>query len=203
MPGLALVFGAIAHAGYMNGPFIPPGWWTIIFLVLGWFMFCIGAILWIRGILTFGADNIAMLYVYHPAEGKIIESSIYNILRHPVYAGALRVGIGLALLNGNANAIVLPSFPWSQVGFDSWKKEVIERFSPILSRLSQTHPSLLARLGDLGKFFLVSLHRKLIIVKIFIMGAYGYTCKLLVKHLHAQGDTQVWLMARRKKKSCR
>ena len=96
MPGLALIMAAIAHAGYMNGPFVPQGWWTIVFLVLGWFMLCIGAILWIRSVFAFGADNLALLYVYYPEEGKIINSSIYGILRHPVYAGVLRVGIGLA-----------------------------------------------------------------------------------------------------------
>ena len=51
MPGLALIFAATVHAGYMNGPFIPQGWWTIIFRALGWFMLCIGSILWIRSIL--------------------------------------------------------------------------------------------------------------------------------------------------------
>ena len=156
MPGLALVFAAIAHAGYMNGPFIPPGWWTIIFLVLGWFMFCIGAILWIRGILTFGADNIAMLYVYHPAEGKIIESSIYSILRHPVYAGALRVGIGLALLNGNANAIafaiLMPLGPASWIRLVE-EKELIERFGQSYLDYRKRIPAFWPRLRDLGIFF--------------------------------------------------
>ena len=41
----------------------------------------------------------------YPEEGRIINSSIYGILRHPVYAGVLRMGIGLALLNGNGNSI--------------------------------------------------------------------------------------------------
>ena len=78
MPGLALIIAAIAHAGYMNGPFVPQGWWTIIFFALGWLMLCVGAILWIRSVFEFGADNLALLYVYYPEEGQIINSSIYE-----------------------------------------------------------------------------------------------------------------------------
>ena len=56
MPGLTLIMADIAHAGYMNGPFTRQDWWAIIFFVLGWFMLCIGAILWIRSVFTIGAD---------------------------------------------------------------------------------------------------------------------------------------------------
>ncbi|MBC7878723.1 MAG: isoprenylcysteine carboxylmethyltransferase family protein [Anaerolineales bacterium] len=156
MPGLALILSAIAHAGYMNGPFVPPGWWTIVFFVVGWFMLCIGAILWIRSIFEFGADHLAQLYVYHPEEGKLTTSSIYSILRHPVYAGTLRVGIGLALLNGNANAIafaiILP------LGYISWirlveEKELIERFGQSYLEYRKSTPAFWPRGNDLGKFY--------------------------------------------------
>lgn len=140
----------------MNGPFIPPGWWTIVFFALGWLMVCIGAILWIRSISTFGADNIAMLYVYHPDEGKIIDSSIYSILRHPVYAGALRVGIGLALLNGNANAIafaiLLPLGPASWIRLVE-EKELIERYGQSYLDYRKRTPAFWPRWRDLGIFF--------------------------------------------------
>jgi protein-S-isoprenylcysteine O-methyltransferase Ste14 len=158
IPGLALNMAAIAHAGYMNGPSVPQGWWTVVFFALGWFTLCIGAILWTRSIFTFGADNLAWLYVYYPEEGKIIDSSIYGILRHPVYAGLLRFGIGLALLNGNANAvafaILLP------LGFTGWvqlveEKELIERFGEAYLDYRKRTPAFWLRLrpSDLGKFF--------------------------------------------------
>lgn len=156
MPGLALIMAAIAHAGYMNGPFVPTGWWTIMFLAFGWFMLCIGAILWIRGIFTFGADNLALLYIYYPEESRIIDSDIYGILRHPIYAGVLRVGIGLALLNGNANAIAFAIL--LPLGFISWirlveEKELIERIGqPYLDYRKRT-PAFWPHLRDLGKFF--------------------------------------------------
>lgn len=156
IPGLALILSAIAHAGYMNGPFVPPGWWTIVFLVIGWFMLCIGAILWVRSIFEFGLDNLALLYVYYPKEGSLTKSSIYSILRHPIYAGVLRVGIGLALLNGNANAIafaiILP------LGFTSWirlveEKELIERFGQSYIDYRKDVPAFWPQLRDLGNFY--------------------------------------------------
>jgi protein-S-isoprenylcysteine O-methyltransferase Ste14 len=156
IPGLVLIMAAIAHAGYMNGPFIPQGWWTIVFFALGWFMVCIGAILWLRSIFTFGADNLALLYVYQPEEGKIINSSIYDILRHPVYAGVLRVGIGLALLNGNANAIAFAIL--MPLGLTGWihlveEKELIERFGQSYLDYRKHTPAFWPRLRDFGKFF--------------------------------------------------
>jgi protein-S-isoprenylcysteine O-methyltransferase Ste14 len=156
MTGLVLIMAAIAHAGYMNGPSIPQGWWTIVFFVLGWFMLCIGALLWIRSAFAFGADNLALLYVYFPEEGKIINSSIYSILRHPVYAGVLRVGIGLALLNGNANAIAFAIL--MPFGFTGWirlveEKELIERFGQSYRDYRKNTPAFWPRLRDFGVFF--------------------------------------------------
>jgi protein-S-isoprenylcysteine O-methyltransferase Ste14 len=155
MPGLALIFAAIAHAGYMNGPFIPQGWWKTVFLALGWLMLCVGGILSIRSVFTFGADNLTMLYVYHPEESRVVESSIYRILRHPVYAGALRVSIGLALINGNANSIAFIIF--APLLFFGWirlveEKELIERFGQSYLDYRKRTPAFWPRLGDMGKF---------------------------------------------------
>ncbi len=156
MPGLALLFADIAHAAYMNGPFVPRGWWTIVFLVLGWFMLCIGAILWMRSVFTFGVDNLALLYVYYPEESRIIDSSIYGILRHPIYASALRVCIGLALLNGNANSIAFIIF--APLGFTGWirlveEKELIERFDQSYLDYRKRVPAFWPKLRDLGVFY--------------------------------------------------
>lgn len=156
MPGLALVFGAIAHAGYMNGPFIQQGWWTTVFIVLGWYMLCIGSILWIRSVSTFGADNLTLLYVYYPEESRIVDSSIYGVLRHPIYASALRICIGLALLNGNANSIAFTLF--MPLGLTGWirlveEKELIKRFGQPYLDYRKRVPSFWSRPRNLGKFF--------------------------------------------------
>ncbi|MBI5965508.1 MAG: isoprenylcysteine carboxylmethyltransferase family protein [Chloroflexi bacterium] len=156
VPGLALIMSAVAHTGYMNGPFVPRGWWTMIFIALGWLMLLVGAGLWVRGILAFGMDNLGLLYVYFPDEGKIVDSNIYSVLRHPVYAGVLRVIIGLALLNGNANSLAFIFF--APLGLTGWirlveEKELIERFGQSYLDYRNRVPAFWPRLGDLGKFF--------------------------------------------------
>jgi protein-S-isoprenylcysteine O-methyltransferase Ste14 len=140
----------------MNGPFIPPGWWTLVFFIVGWFTICIGAILWIRSIFAFGADNLALLYVYYPEEGQMINSGIYGILRHPIYAGVLRVGIGLALINANANAIAFAIL--IPLGFTSWlrlveEKELFARFGKSYLDYYKGVPAFWPKLRDLGKFY--------------------------------------------------
>jgi protein-S-isoprenylcysteine O-methyltransferase Ste14 len=156
MPGLALIFSAIAHAGYMNGPFVPQGWWKTVFFALGWFMICVGGILSIRSIVTFGADNLTMLYVYYPEESRVVESSIYGILRHPIYAGALRISIGLALINGNANSIAYAII--APLLFFGWvhlveERELIERFGQSYLDYRNRIPAFWPRLRDMVKFF--------------------------------------------------
>jgi protein-S-isoprenylcysteine O-methyltransferase Ste14 len=119
--------------------------------------------LWIRSVFAFGADNLALLYVYHPEEGKIINSSIYSILRHPVYAGVLRVGIGLALLNGNANAIAFAIL--MPLGFTGWillveEKELIERFGQSYLDYRKHTPAFWPQLHNMGKFIIFLLTGK-------------------------------------------
>jgi protein-S-isoprenylcysteine O-methyltransferase Ste14 len=156
IPGLGFLFAAIAHAGYMNGPVFPQGWWTLVFTVLGWFLLITGSVLWIRSVFAFGFDNLALLYVYHPEEGKIIDSSIYSVLRHPVYAGALRVGMGLAFLNGNANALAFAIL--MPLGFFGWirlveEKELIQRFGKSYLEYRQRVPAFWPKWRDLEIYF--------------------------------------------------
>jgi protein-S-isoprenylcysteine O-methyltransferase Ste14 len=154
IPGLALIMSAVAHTADMNGPFVPHGWWTTVFISFGLLMLLVGAGLWIRGIFVFGFDNLALLYVYFPKEGKIIDSDIYSVLRHPVYAGVLRVIIGLALLNGNANSIAFILF--APLGLTGWirlveEKELIERFGQSYLEYRKRVPALWPRPRDIGK----------------------------------------------------
>jgi len=156
MPAHALILGAIAHAGYMNGPVIPTGWWTVVFFILGWFMSCIGALLWIRSAFDCGAENLAFLHVYHPEKEKVAKSGIYGILRHPIYAGMLMISTGLASLNGNGNSLVFIIF--IPLGFISWirlveEKELIERLGKSYLEYRQNTPAFWPKLQDTGKFF--------------------------------------------------
>jgi len=110
-----------------------------------------------RSIVTFGADNLAMLYVYFPQEGHRVDNSIYEVLRHPIYAGVLRLGVGLALLNGNVFAIFfgLLLMPF---GLTAWvrlveEQELLERFGTGYANYRKATPAFWPRLRYLGEFF--------------------------------------------------
>lgn len=129
LPGLAIIFAAIAHIAYMNGPRFTQPTLTIIHTWLGWTCIVIGIPLAIRAVQTFGVDNVTMLYVYFPS-GRMVNSSIYGIIRHPLYGGALRISIGLACLNQGIYALtfvlllLLGIFGWLRLVEE---KELIER----------------------------------------------------------------------------
>jgi len=157
LPGLALVFASVAHIGYMPGPTLPRLWWTSLFPIAGWYFVLLGATLWIRAILAFGIDYLTMLYVYYPEKSRRVDNNIYAVIRHPVYAGVLRLGIGLALLNGNAFSLFfgLLLLPF---GLTAWtrlveERELIERFGSDYAEYRKTIPAFWPRLRDLGQFF--------------------------------------------------
>ena len=157
LPGLALVFASVAHIGYMPGPTLPRLWWTSLFPIAGWYFVLLGATLWIRSILAFGFDYLTMLYVYYPEKSHRVDNNIYAVIRHPVYAGVLRLSIGLALLNGNAFSLFfgLLLLPF---GLTAWirlveERELIERFGSGYAEYRKTTPAFWPRLRDLGKFF--------------------------------------------------
>ena len=131
IPGLGIVFASIAHLGYMFGVEIPDLWWKTILVGVGWVLVAIGVSLWIRTVAKFGIDNLAMLYVYFPSESRMSNSTIFRILRHPVYGAALGVGVGLAMIHANwyalLVAVILPIFLAGWVRLVE-EKELLERF---------------------------------------------------------------------------
>ena len=146
LPGLALIFAAVAHTGYMPGPKLPKFGWSFLVPIAGWYFLLIGSLLWIRSISTFGIDNLTMLYVYYSKKGHRVSSDIYSVSRHPIYAGVLRLAIGLALLNGNVFVIFfgLLLLPF---GLTTWvrlveKQELLERFGSGTTNIAkQRQPS--------------------------------------------------------------
>lgn len=155
LPGLAIIMASVAHVGYIPGPEIPDLWWKTVLLWAGWLFIIVGAAVWFRAVLTFGADNLALLYVYFPKEGRLVDSNIYGVLRHPTYAGVLRVGIGLGLLNGNWYALLIAVL--MPLGLTGWirlveEKELLERF-PDYAEYRKRVPAFWPKPRDLIKFF--------------------------------------------------
>jgi protein-S-isoprenylcysteine O-methyltransferase Ste14 len=71
------------------------------------------------------------MYVYFPEESRLVEASIYKVLRHPVYSGVLRMALVLVLWNGGAFALfagargLLSMTAWVRLVEE---RELIERF---------------------------------------------------------------------------
>lgn len=158
LPGLAIVFACAAHLAYMNGPKFTQPIFTSILTWLGWICIIIGVSLWIRAAITFGFDNVAMLYVYFP-NGNIVTASIYSIIRHPVYGAVFRICIGLACLNQGIYALMfiflLPLFIFGWLRLVE-EKELIERI-PSYTEYRKQVPAFLPypnRVIDFFKFIL-------------------------------------------------
>jgi protein-S-isoprenylcysteine O-methyltransferase Ste14 len=156
IPGLVLVLSAVIHIAYMPGPAIPLGWWSPGAVTLGLYFLAVGFALWARAIFAFGFDNLALLYVYYPEEGRLVDTDIYSLLRHPTYAAVIRLGLAMALLNGNWFALAFALF--MPFGMTLWlqlveEKELIERFGAGYVEYRQRTPAIWPRLRDLGKFW--------------------------------------------------
>ena len=155
IPGLGIVLASIAHLGYIVGPGIPGVWWRSILIAVGWIFVVVGVALWLRSVIAFGLDNLAMLYVYFPSESRMTDSSIYQILRHPVYGAALYIGVGLSLIHANwyalLVALILPVFLTGWVRLVE-EKELLERF-PDYASYRKRVPAFWPRVQDSIKFW--------------------------------------------------
>jgi protein-S-isoprenylcysteine O-methyltransferase Ste14 len=131
VPGLPFIFAAIAHTGYMPGDRVPLGWFTPLVSIIALYFIVTGFITWARAGKLFGADNALMLYVYFPAESRKVESSLYSLIRHPMYSGAMRVGLALGLWRGTIGSIIfgllVPVGLWCWITFVE-EPELLERF---------------------------------------------------------------------------
>jgi protein-S-isoprenylcysteine O-methyltransferase Ste14 len=128
IPGLTLVGAGLAHFAWIEGPRLVPHEITLAPFM---YLLVTGIVLWLRTILVLGIDNLSMLYVYFPNEGRLVDSSIYRVLRHPVYSAAIRVGLALVLWNGSALALFAGLMtPLTMTAWLRWveEPELIERF---------------------------------------------------------------------------
>lgn len=161
LPGLPLMFAAIAHILYLPGERLLTGWATPIAAMIGLYLIITGALLYVRSYIAFGADNLAMLYVYFPKEGRLVNSSIYSVLRHPAYSGVIRTGMAFGLWRGTWFSILFGLF--MPIGLTLWLRlaeepELIERFGKGYADYRRKVPAFWPRVQDVGKFmkFLVT-----------------------------------------------
>lgn len=154
--GLPVMFAAIAHTVYLPGERVVTGWLTPIVSMLELYFIATGFVLWARAGTTFGTDNAVMLYVYFPEESRMVESAIYSVLRHPMYSGAVRIGIALGLWRGTWFSLAFGLF--MPIGLTLWLRlveepELIERFGESYAEYRRKVPAFWPRLRDMGTFW--------------------------------------------------
>jgi len=128
IPGLSLIGVSLAHFGWIEGEHVVS---HEVALVPFLYLLITGLILWVRAILAFGLDNLTMMYVYFPNEGRLVQSNVYSVLRHPVYSAVMRVALALALWNGGVLALCAGLIALLvMTGWLRWveEPELIERF---------------------------------------------------------------------------
>jgi protein-S-isoprenylcysteine O-methyltransferase Ste14 len=89
-----------------------------------------GLALAFRAVQAAGVDTLAGLYNYYPDEGRLVKGGIYDILRHPAYAGLDRLALAFAAWNGSAYALVLALifvFVWHPAWIGLEEAELTER----------------------------------------------------------------------------
>lgn len=155
-PGLPLIFAAIAHTAYLPGARVVTGPAAWLITAPGWYLLITGLLVWARGGHAIGADYGLMLYVYFPEESRVVNSAIYALLRHPMYSGAVRVGMALGLLHGTLWSIAFGLF--MPIGLTLWLRwveepELLERFGEGYAAYRKTVPAFWPRGKDFGRFW--------------------------------------------------
>ncbi|MBI5653820.1 MAG: isoprenylcysteine carboxylmethyltransferase family protein [Chloroflexi bacterium] len=128
LPGLTCILIGVAHFAWIEGARIVPREIAIIPFV---YLLGSGILLWVRAVITFGIDNLSLMYVYFPNESRLVNSNVYSILRHPVYSAVLRFVFALVLWNGSAFALFAGCVaPIAMTVWLRWAEEaeLIERF---------------------------------------------------------------------------
>lgn len=154
--GAAAIFAVLAHTAYLPGDRVVTGYFATLISVIIVYLLATGIIIFARAVFAFGADNLALVYVYFPEEGRIVDSSIYALIRHPTYSAVLRIGVAIGLWHGTWFSIAFALF--MPFGMTIWLKlveeaELMERFGEGYATYRRTVPAYVPRLRDWGKFW--------------------------------------------------
>lgn len=156
IPGMPMILAGITHNAYLPGERILSGFTATVVYLVAAYLLITGIIMWVRAVLTFGVDNLTMVYVYFPEESRMVDSSIYSLIRHPVYSAVLRIAIAIGLWHGTWFSIVFSLL--MPLGMMIWLKlveepELIGRFGDDYAAYSRMVPAFSPRLRNIGKFW--------------------------------------------------
>jgi protein-S-isoprenylcysteine O-methyltransferase Ste14 len=135
LPAAGLNFASIGYVLFTGAGF-PPGEHTRLVHeyvggALALYLVVTGLLLLARSIHTAGVDTLALVYSYHPDEGRQLTDATYDLLRHPVYAGLDRIVLAFAMWNGSAYSVLLAVlfvFVWHPLWYHLEEQELLERF---------------------------------------------------------------------------
>lgn len=155
LTGAPVMFAAIAHTAWLPGERLLPDWTTPATALLGLYLALTGLLLYVRSYIVFGVDYLAALYVYVPNESRLVDTSIYAVLRHPAYSGLARLGLALGLWGGTPASLAFGLC--TPLGLTLWLRlveepELIERFGAGYADYRRRVPAFWPRLRDAGQF---------------------------------------------------
>jgi protein-S-isoprenylcysteine O-methyltransferase Ste14 len=155
LTALPVLIAALLHTAWLPGRYVVVDPWSIPIAVLVAWLLVSGFVLWLRAIFTFGFDNLAMLYVYVPHEGRMVESSIYGVIRHPAYSGVMQVVLALALARGTwfsiAFGLLMPAGMTIHLRLFE-ERELLERFGTGYAEYRRRTPAFWPHPRDVGRY---------------------------------------------------
>lgn len=111
----------------------------------GLYLTATGALVWRRAINALGIDTAALVHVYFPEASREVQSGLYGVLRHPMFAGLSRILIGLALLRGKITGLGLAGITvaWLHLWISMEEEELVERFGRSYEEYREGVPAML------------------------------------------------------------
>lgn len=125
-------------------------------VIIGAYFIISALLLHRKSIKIFGVDNLFMYYVYFPEKSVKTESTIHSILRHPIYSAMARVSIGLGIIMGTTDSILLGFvLPLSQFFWINLfeEKELIARFQESYKNYKKSTPAIWNKPQNIYKFW--------------------------------------------------
>jgi protein-S-isoprenylcysteine O-methyltransferase Ste14 len=138
LPAGGLIWASLLYVMMNNGAPTPGGFEPaarlipqIVGIPLALYLGLTGVAMIITAARAAGVDTLAGAYMYYPDEGRRITSSLYGIVRHPVYGGMARLALAFALANSTAFGLLLGVafvFAWEPRWIGLEERELVRRF---------------------------------------------------------------------------
>jgi protein-S-isoprenylcysteine O-methyltransferase Ste14 len=155
LTGLPVLIAALLHTAWLPGRHVVVDPWSIVVAIAAAWLLVSGFVLWLRAIFTFGFDNLAMLYVYVPDDGRMVASSIYGVIRHPAYSAVMQMVLALALARGTWFSIAFGLLtPAGMTVFLRLfeERELVERFGAGYGEYRRRTPAFWPHPRDVGRY---------------------------------------------------